>query len=68
MIRVKRCYCKPICPGNIKRTFLLESTIFALILSNAMPEDQNRMNEINEKQKTKQKTEYHQTEESESRN
>ena len=68
MIRVKRWYCKPICPGNIKRTFLLESTIFALILSNAMPEDQNRMNEINEKQKTKQKTEYHQTEESESRN
>ena len=33
-----------------------------------MPEDQNRMNEINEKQKIKQKTEYHQTEESESRN
>ena len=33
-----------------------------------MPEDQNRMNEINKKQKTKQKTEYHQTEESESRN
>ena len=49
MIRVKRWYCKHICTGNIKRTFLLESTIFALILSNAMPEDQNRMNEIKKK-------------------